>query len=67
MKESLLSEPEYIDKNDMVTLILKNNISKNDDTISERTMKEVEKIFITLNDSQKQILNYLIINKKCTV
>lgn len=67
MKESLLSEPEYIDKNDMVTLILKNNISKNDDTISEKTMKEVEKIFITLNDSQKQILNYLIINKKCTV
>ncbi|NVP17242.1 putative DNA binding domain-containing protein [Candidatus Gracilibacteria bacterium] len=67
MKKSLLSEPEYIDKNDMVTLILKNNISKNDDTISEKTMKEVEKVFITLNDSQKQILNYLIVNKKATL
>ena len=67
MKESLLSEPEYIDKNDMVTLILKNNISKNDDTISEKTMKEVEKMFNKLNDSQKQVLNYLIVNKKCTV
>ena len=67
MKKSLLSEPEYIDKNDMVTLILKNNISKHDDTISEKTMKEIEKKFTTLNETQKQILRYLMIHKGCTV
>lgn len=28
MKESFLSEPEYTDKDDIVTLILRNNVSK---------------------------------------
>jgi ATP-dependent DNA helicase RecG len=67
MKKSLLSEPEYVDKNDMVILILKNNISKNDDTISEKTIQAVEKIFPSLNESQKEILNYLIVQKKATL
>lgn len=30
-------------------------------------MKEIEKIFGKLNESQKQLLNYLIIHKKATV
>lgn len=67
MKESFLTEPEYIDKNDIVTLILRNNVSKNEDAISEKTMKEIEKIFNKLNVSQRQLLNYLIIHKKATV
>jgi uncharacterized protein YehS (DUF1456 family) len=67
MKQSLLTEPEYVNKNDIVTLILRNNVSKNEDTISEKTMKEIEKIFKSLNDTQKQLLNYLIINKKATI
>lgn len=67
MKKSLLAAPEYIDKNDIVTLILKNNISKNEDTISEKTMKDIEKTFKDMNDTQKKIINTFIINKKTTV
>lgn len=67
MKKSLLTEPQYIDKDDIVTLILRNNVSKNEDTISEKTMKEIERIFVKLNENQRQVLNYLIINKKATI
>lgn len=67
MKKSLLSNPEYIDKNDTVTLILKNNISKNEDTISEETMKKIEEIFDNLNDSKKDVLNFILINKKTNI
>jgi len=67
MKKSLLAEPEYKDKDDIVTLILKNNVSKDEDTISEKTMKKIENIFDKLNYSQKQVLNFLIINKKATI
>jgi len=67
MEKSFLCEPEYIDKENIVTLVLKNNVSKDEDTISEKTMKRIENIFISLNDSEKQILSYLLINKKSTV
>ncbi|MDQ7009483.1 MAG: ATP-binding protein [Candidatus Gracilibacteria bacterium] len=67
MKKSLLSEPEYIDKNEIVTLILRNNISKSEDTISEKTMEKIEKEFNNLNKNQQKILNYIIINKKSTI
>lgn len=67
MKKMFLSEPEYIDRSDIVTLILKNNISKHEDTISEKSMKEIEKTFPALNDTQKQMLRYLIVYKKATI
>ncbi len=67
MKDSLLAEPEYIDKEDMVTLVLRNNVSKDEDTISERTMKKIENIFIDLNESEKVILTYILIHKKSTI
>lgn len=67
MKKSFLSEPIYLDKEHIVTLVLKNNVSKDEDTISEKTMKKIELIFNSLNDSEKQILNYILINKKWTI
>jgi hypothetical protein len=51
MSESLLSEPEYTDNNDIVTLILKNNVLKSEDTISEVIMKKIEKIYENTNDT----------------
>lgn len=67
MEKSLLSAPEYINKDDTVTLILRNNISKNDDTISENIMTKIEKNFNKLNNSQQKILSYLLINKKAKI
>ena len=67
MEKSLLTAPEYIDKHDTVTLILRNNVSKNDDTISEKIMKKIEKEFNNLNNSQQKILSFLLINKKAKI
>lgn len=67
MEKSLLTAPEYTDKHDTVTLILKNNVSKNDDTISEKIMSKIEKEFKNLNDSQQKILSFLLINKKAKI
>ena len=67
MEKSLLIAPEYIDKNDTVTLILRNNISKNDETISENVMNKIEKEFKKLNDTQQKILSFLLIHKKSKI
>ena len=67
MKESLLVEPEYQDEHNMVTLILRNNISRNDETISEEMMQKIEKEFHHLNKTQKDILTYLLIHKSAII
>lgn len=67
MKDSILSEPEYSDRNDIVTLVLKNNVSKSEDTISEKVIGRIENMFDDLNETQQSILNYLVINKKTTI
>jgi len=67
MSESLLSEPEYTDKNDIVTLILKNNVLKSEDTISESIMEKIEKIYKRTNNTWRNILWYLLKETKWNV
>lgn len=67
MKNSLLAEPEYIDKENIVTLVLRNNVSKDEDTISERTMRKIEKNYSSFNESEIQIISYILINKRTTI
>jgi hypothetical protein len=45
MKKSMLSDPEYKDQNDIVTLTLRNKVSDHEGTISEIVMKKVEASF----------------------
>lgn len=59
MERSMLSEPQYTDKNNTVTLILRNNIATHDATISEATMKKIEKLFPTLPPAEMALLSYL--------
>ena len=59
MKRSLLADPEYTDKNDIVTLTLRNKVSTHKDTISEIAMKKIEANLTALTDIEKQILEFL--------
>lgn len=60
MKELFLAEPEYIDKNDIVTLTLRNSVALHKQTISEEVMEKIELLFSEFNDTQKQILKYIM-------
>jgi len=53
-------EEIYIDKNDIVTLVLENNVMKSKKTISKKIMGRIEKLFFTLNDTEKLILKFLL-------
>ncbi len=67
MERSMLSEPQYTDKNNTVTLILRNNIATHDATISEATMKKIEKIFPTLPPAEMSLLSYLFEKHQWTI
>ncbi len=67
MAKSLLAEPEYIDKDDMVILTLKNNVSDNEETIPEQLITKIEKLFVSFNDTEKLVINYFMINKRWNI
>lgn len=67
MEKLTLPEPIYKDNNDIVTLILKNNpVIKKIKAIAN-SLKLIESGWLTYNDTEKQILKYLIDNYEGTV
>lgn len=67
MKKSMLSEPEYKDESDIVTLTLRNKVSNHEGTISEIVMKKVEASFPRLNPTERQILQFLFENNQANL
>lgn len=67
MERSMLSLPEYKEKNGNVILTLKNRISEHSKTINTSIMKEIENKFSIYNDTQRKILLYLFMNGCATV
>ena len=67
MEKSMLSEPEYYERNNMITLILRNKIANHEKSISARVMKKVESIWGKLNDTEQKILQFLFIENSGTV
>jgi ATP-dependent DNA helicase RecG len=67
MEKSMLSTPEYIEKNGNVYLILRNTISNHTKTIPDSILKTVQTNWINYNDTQKQILNHLFYHIQATV
>ncbi|MFC3902217.1 ATP-dependent DNA helicase RecG [Acinetobacter marinus] len=67
MERSMLSLPEYKERNGSVILTLKNRISDHTKTIDTSIMKEIERNFSKYNETQKNILNYLFHNGSATV
>ncbi|MGB5981192.1 MAG: ATP-binding protein [Nonlabens sp.] len=67
MEKSMLSKPEYLEKNRNIHLILKNKISVHSKTIDDEVMLKVENKWNDFNDSQKKILHYLFKEQSATI
>lgn len=67
MEKSMLSTPEYIEKNGNVYLILRNKISKHTKTIPDAILKTIQDNWASYNDTQKRILQYLFYHNQATI
>jgi ATP-dependent DNA helicase RecG len=67
MEKSMLSTPEYIEKNGNVYLTLRNKISNHTKTISDAILKTVQENWATYNDTQKRILQHLFYHNQATI
>jgi len=67
MEKSMLSIPEYIEKNGNVYLILRNKISNHTKTIPDAILKTVQSNWNNYNDTQKKILEYLFYHNQATL
>jgi ATP-dependent DNA helicase RecG len=67
MEKSMLSIPEYIEKNGNVYLILRNKISNHTKTIPDAILKTIQSNWGNYNDTQKKILQYLFYHNQTTV
>lgn len=67
MEKSMLSTPEYVEKNGNVYLTLRNKISNHTKTISDKILKTVQENWPKYNDTQKRILQYLFYHNQATI
>ena len=67
MEKSMLSIPEYIEKNGNVYLILRNKISKHTKTIPDAIIKTIEDNWLSYNETQIKILQYLFYHNQATI
>ncbi len=67
MEKSMLSQPLYIDKNDIVTLVLTNKVSKNEKSLSTQALDQIQKDWSNFNETERKIIDYLFNNFKATV
>ena len=67
MEKSMLAKPEYYDRNNTITLILRNKVADHEKSIPEKIMQEVERIWGKLNETEKKVLEFIFTNHKGTV
>lgn len=67
MEKSMLSTPEYVEKNGNVYLTLRNKISNHTKTISDSILKIVQNNWANYNDTQKRILQQLFYHNQATI
>lgn len=67
MEKSMLSTPEYVEKNGNVYLTLRNKISNHTKTISDAILKTIQGSWATYNDTQKLILQHLFYQNQATI
>ena len=67
MEKSMLSVPEYTEKNGNVYLTLRNNISGHAKTIPKVVIEQIESNWNAYNDTQKNIILYLFISHMATL
>jgi ATP-dependent DNA helicase RecG len=66
MEKSMLSLPEYKETNGTVYLILRNKISQHSKTIHDSIINKIESDWINYNQTQQNILAYLLANNGAT-
>ena len=67
MEKSMLSTPEYIEKNGNVYLTLRNKISNHSKAIPDTILKMVQENWANYNDTQKRILQHLFYHNQVTI
>ncbi|MEO7624424.1 MAG: ATP-binding protein [Candidatus Saccharimonadales bacterium] len=67
MGQSMLTEPEYSDKNDTVSLVLKNKISQHEKSIANSVLSQIEQNWHRYNDTERAIIEHLFKNYKATI
>jgi ATP-dependent DNA helicase RecG len=67
MEKSMLSTPEYAERNGNVYLILRNKVSLHAKTISDTIITVIQEKWKTYNDTQKKILHYLFYHNQATI
>lgn len=67
MEKSILSKPEYCDKNNTITLILRNKVANHEKSIPVAIMNKVETSWKKLNETEKNLLQFLFLNHKGTI
>jgi len=67
MEKSMLSVPEYSEKNGNVHLVLRNKVGLHSKTIHDSLMDQIEREWINFNDTQQKIILYLFINQEATL
>jgi ATP-dependent DNA helicase RecG len=67
MEKSMLSTPEYVEKNGNVYLTLRNKISNHTKTISDTVLSIIQANWASYNLTQKRILQYLFHHNQATI
>lgn len=67
MEKSMLSEPRYSDKNDIVTLTLVNKVAKHEKSIPNGILERIQTNWKQLNDTERKIINHLLNRFTATV
>lgn len=67
MEKSMLSSPEYAEKNGNIYLTLRNKISNHSKTIAEVVMKKINDNWNEYNDTQHKIIQFLFKHHEGTI
>ena len=67
MEKSMLSTPEYVEKNGNVYLTLRNKIRNHTKTISDTVLSIIQDNWASYNLTQKRILQYLFHHNQATI
>lgn len=67
MEKSMLSIPEYSEKNGNVYLVLRNKVSGHSKTIQDSVMEKIETSWNNYNETQRKIFHYLFFYQQGTL
>lgn len=67
MEKSMLSSPEYVERNKNIYLTLRNKISNHSKTITEIVMKKIDNNWKEFNDTQRKIIQFLFKHHQGTI